>query len=447
MNIVLVGLNHKTAPVKVRECLAPTAQAVGETLEQARALPGVREALLVSTCNRVEVLAAADGAAGAAGVGAALAAWLAQGRGLAPEEITRSLYTHADDEAVRHLFRVASSLDSLVVGEPQILGQIKEAYRQAVETGSTGAVLNRLMHKTFQVAKRVRSETAIGGAAVSVSYAAVELARKIFDDLAGLKALLIGAGEMAELAAEHLLAQGVREVMVANRTLARAVDLAGRLAHGGKPGGAFGLEDLPQVLPAVDIVISSTGATEPVITYALARRALKARRGRPLFFIDIAVPRDVEPIVGELDGCFLYDIDDLGQVVEANRSSRAKEAQAAESIVAEEVVKFSAWLKSLAVVPTIAELTAKAEAIRAAEVARTLKDLGTTPRSEAEAEAEADALERLTRALVKKLLHDPILFLREQAHRSPESQQSHTALVRRMFKLGEEPHDGEGREE
>jgi glutamyl-tRNA reductase len=348
-----------------------------------------------------------------------------------------------DEDAVRHLVRVASSLDSLVVGEPQILGQIKEAFRTAVEAGATGAVLNRLMHKTFQVAKRVRSETAIGGAAVSVSYAAVELARKIFDDLAGLKALLIGAGEMAELAAEHLLAQGVGEVMVANRTLARAVELAGRLARGGKPGGAFGLDELARVLPAVDIVISSTGATEPVITHALARSALKARRGRPLFFIDIAVPRDVEPSVGELDGCFLYDIDDLGQVVESNRQGRAKEAHAAEAIVAEEVVKFSAWLKSLAVVPTIAELTAKAEAIRTAEVARTLKDLGNTPQTE----AEAEALERLTRALVKKLLHDPILFLREQAHRSPESQQSHTALVRRMFKLGEEPGSGEGREE
>jgi glutamyl-tRNA reductase len=446
VNIVLVGLNHKTAPVKVRECLAPTAQAVPEMLVQALALPGLREALLVSTCNRVEVLAAADGAAGTVGAAEAagtLTAWLAQGRTLAPQEIAESLYAHVDEDAVRHLFRVASSLDSLVVGEPQILGQIKEAFRTAVEAGATGAVLNRLMHKTFQVAKRVRSETAIGGAAVSVSYAAVELARKIFDDLAGLKALLIGAGEMAELAAEHLLAQGVGEVMVANRTLARAVELAGRLARGGKPGGAFGLDELARVLPAVDIVISSTGATEPVITHALARSALKARRGRPLFFIDIAVPRDVEPSVGELDGCFLYDIDDLGQVVESNRQGRAKEAHAAEAIVAEEVVKFSAWLKSLAVVPTIAELTAKAEAIRTAEVARTLKDLGNTPQTE----AEAEALERLTRALVKKLLHDPILFLREQAHRSPESQQSHTALVRRMFKLGEEPGSGEGREE
>jgi glutamyl-tRNA reductase len=440
VNIVLVGLNHKTAPVKVRECLAPAGQNVGDILAQILALPGVREALLISTCNRVEVLAADDGAVGTA---AALSVWLAQGRFLPPEGIIRSLYSHAADEAVRHLFRVASSLDSLVVGEPQILGQIKEAYRTAVKAQATGAVLNRLLHKTFHVAKRVHSETAIGGAAVSISYAAVELARKIFDELAGLKALLIGAGEMAKLAAEHLLAQGVREVMVANRTLARAVELAGRLARGGKPGGAFGLEDLPQVLPEVDIVISSTGAIEPIITYAIARRALKARRGRPLFFIDIAVPRDVEPIVGDLDGCFLYDIDDLSQVVEANRSTRAKEAQAAEVIVAEEVGKFSAWLKSLAVVPTIAELTAKAETIRATEVARTLKNMGTSHRTE----AEVEALERLTKTLMKKLLHDPILFLREQTHRSQESQQSHTALVRRMFRLGENSQGGQDQEE
>jgi glutamyl-tRNA reductase len=260
----------------------------------------------------------------------------------------------------------------------------------------------------------------------------VELARKIFDDLTRLKALLIGAGEMAELAAEHLLTHGVREVMVANRTLASAVELAGRLARQGRAGGAFSLEDLPQILSEVDIVISSTASPQPVISYDLAKRALRQRRGRPLFFIDIAVPRDVEQRVGELDGCFLYDIDDLGQVVQANRASRSNEARAAEAIVAEEVVKFMAWLKSLAVVPTIAELTAKAEAIRMAELGRTLKDLnGLAPQ-------QTEALERMTQALVKKLLHDPILFLREQAHRSQESQQAHTALVRRLFKLSQE---------
>ncbi len=436
MNIVLVGLNHKTAPVAVRECLAPGAQDLPGMLAQTLALPGAQEALLLYTCNRVEALVAAEDGELAA---RALARWLSQGRSQSPQIIEQCLYRHSDEDAVRHLFRVASSLDSLVVGEPQILGQIKEAYRAASQAGATGAVLNRLLHKTFQVAKRVRSETAIGGAAVSVSYAAVELARKIFDDLAGLKALLIGAGEMAELAAEHLLAQGVREVMVANRTLANAVDLAGRLARSGKPGGAFELEELPRVLSTVDIVISSTGSPEPVITHELARRALKTRRGRPLFFIDIAVPRDIEPAVGELDGCFVYDMDDLAQVVQTNRASRSVEAQAAEAIVAEEVVKFSAWLKSLAMVPTIAELTVKAEAIRTAEVARTLKDLN----GAGEGQDVAEALDRLTRSLVKKLLHDPILFLRDQAHRSEESQRSHTALVRRLFKLSDSDSDND----
>ncbi len=428
MNLVLVGLNHKTAPVEVRECLAPEEPEVGRRLRELLELPGVREAFLVSTCNRVEVLVAAESEAEEAA--RRLKGWLSKGAPLAPEQVEPCLYVRSGQEAVRHLYRVASSLDSMVVGEPQILGQIKSAYRLAAEIGSTRTVLNRLLHKTFQVAKRVRSETNIGGAAVSISYAAVELARKIFDRLNGLSALLVGAGEMAELAAEHLLGGGVERVLVANRTLERAVELNRRL--GGSEGQAYGLEDLPRVLGLVDIVIGSTGSPEPVITLEMARRALKRRRGRPVFFIDIAVPRDVEPRVGELDGCFVYDIDDLGQVVEANRAGRLEEARRAERIVAEEVVKFSHWLEGLEVVPTIAELSGKAESIRRRELARTLHHLGEVPPQ------QAQALERLTRALVKKILHDPIIFLKEQAHcKSQQTRRDQLALVRRLFKLGE----------
>ena len=431
MNLVLVGLNHKTAPVEVRECLAPAPDELDDRLEELLNLDGVREAVMLATCNRVEILAAVD----QAGAEEAIAHWLSRGKPLEPGLVADSLYAHQDEEAVRHLFRVASSLDSLVVGEPQILGQIKEAYRVAAELGSSRTVLNRLLHKTFQVAKRVRTETNIGGAAVSVSYAAVELAKKIFDDLHGLNACLVGAGEMAELAAEHLLSNGVERVLVANRTLERAVELAEVLAGpagGVNAGRAFSLEDLPEVLMLVDIVITSTGATVPVVTQALAKEALKRRRGKPVFFIDIAVPRDVEPGVGELDGCFVYDIDDLTQVVEANRESRRGEANQAERIVAEEVVKFNRWLKSLDVVPTIADLTQKADDIRAAELARTLHDLGgLNPAQEA-------ALQNLTKAMVKKLLHDPIMFLKDQhEHASERARREHLALVRRMFRLGE----------
>ncbi|MCB2189063.1 MAG: glutamyl-tRNA reductase [Deltaproteobacteria bacterium] len=429
VTLALVGLNHQSAPVEVRECLAPPADLARDWLAAISQLEGIREAFLISTCNRVEVLAAADSPA-AAGT---IRDWLTQGRNLPPDRLAPALYTHLDGQAVRHLFRVASSLDSLVVGEPQILGQIKDAYRLAADLGTSRTVLNRLLHKTFQVAKRVRTQTNIGGAAVSVSFAAVELAKKIFDELAGLGALLVGAGEMAELAAEHLLNQGVSSITVVNRTLARAVNLASRWG-----GAAASLDDLPRVLGQVDIVITSTGAVEPVITHAMAKKALKKRRGKPLFFIDIAVPRDVDQRVGELDGCFVYDIDDLTQVVEANRQNRAGEAAEAELIVAEEVLKFQHWLESLAVSPTISALTLKAEAIRRAELERTLKILG------AAGPEVGQALDNMTRSLIKKLLHDPIRFLKESAHeKNQETTRAHLALTGRIFGL-EENGEGEG---
>ncbi|ADK83707.1 glutamyl-tRNA reductase [Desulfarculus baarsii DSM 2075] len=423
MNLLLVGVNHKTAPVELRECLAPAADGAERILRRVLDIGEVDEAFLVSTCNRVELLTAGDGPQPAEAVKAALT----DGRRAEAQRLERAFYVHHDDEAVRHLFRVASSLDSLVVGEPQILGQIKESFRLACESGACRAVLNRLLHTTFRVAKRVRSETNIGGAAVSVPFAAVQLAKKIFDDLAGLRALLVGAGEMAELAAEHLLAGGVAELTVANRTYERALALAGRLR-----GRACAMDELAQALSQSDIVVTSTGAVEPVISQAMAKAALKKRRHRPVFFIDIAVPRDVDPKVAELEGCFVYDIDDLTQVVEQNRASRQEEAAQAELIVAEEVGKFREWLDALAVVPTIAALSAKAEAIRRAEVEFTLRG------GAIQGEEQAEAIDRLTRSLVKKLLHDPILFLKEQGHASAETRRDQLALVKRLFGLGPE---------
>ena len=422
MNLILVGINHKTAPVELRECLAAGAQDIGPMLNSALDLPGVNEVMLVSTCNRVELLAAADSPE----TNRILPQVLTGGRQVDPAALERSLYIHLDDEAVRHMFRVASSLDSLVVGEPQILGQIKESFRLATQAGSCRAVLNRLLHTTFRVAKRVRSETNIGGAAVSVPYAAVQLTKKIFDRLDGLHALLIGAGEMAELAAEHLLGGGAASITVANRTLERAVELSRRF--GGK---ARTMEELDVCLAEADIVITSTGATEPVVTKAMAKAAMKKRRHKPIFFIDIAVPRDVDPSVGQISNCFVYDIDDLTQVVEQNRANRTEEASQAELIVAEEVAKFRQWLKELSVAPTIASISTKAEAIRQAEIDYTMRSAGFTP-------DQAQAVDRLTRALTKKILHDPILFLKGQGHASAETRRNQIALIKRVFGLGEE---------
>ena len=424
MNLVLVGLNHRTSPVEVRECLAPRPEDLPSRLREMRGLAGVRESLMLSTCNRVEALAAVDDSVQA---GPELVAWFTRGAPLNPGDLQSAVYLHQGPDAVRHLFRVASSLDSLVLGEPQILGQLKDAYRQAAQISTSRTVLNRLLHKTFQVAKRVRTETRIGSEAISISSAAVDLACKIFDTLAGRAALLVGAGEMAELAAEHLLGHGISRMLVANRTLARAQELAQRF-H----GQALSLDEVPQTLSEVDIVITSTGADKPLITADLARRSVKRRRGRPLFFIDIAVPRDVAPEVADIDGCFLYDIDDLTQVAEAGRASRETEAQAAEIIVDQEVAKFMTWLKSLEVVPTISALTAKAEELRQAETERTLRDLAElTPQ-------QSEAIDRLTKALVKKILHDPIHFIKGGTHRSLQASREHLALVRRVFNLGEE---------
>lgn len=404
-HIILLGMNHKTAPVEIRERLAVACRQEINPLQMLPHLENVEELMFLSTCNRVEFLFTCQDRDG--GVREVLALLQTHLGWDSAENLRDYVYTFRGMEAVRHLFRVASSLDSMVVGEPQILGQLKIAYREATEWRTVRVILNRLLHKTFSVAKRVRSETCIGSCAVSISYAAVELAKKIFGNLQDKRVLLIGAGEMAELAAEHLLAQGVRNMVVANRTLERAVDLAKRFRADTIP-----FEHLLNALKNTDIVLSSTGAPEPILKHNDVRARMRERRNKPLFFIDIAVPRDIDPKINEIDNVYLYDIDDLQGVIDLNREERKKEAQRAEHIIAEETLKFQEWMATLNVVPTIVALREKAETIRRAELQKTFSHL---PHM---SEKDRLAVEVLTEAIVKKLLHDPIVFLKKKAERS-----------------------------
>ncbi len=395
-DITLVGLNHRTAAVDVRERFALARQTDPENW----ALPvggAVHEALILSTCNRVELLAMGMGDIR----GQMLRAW-ARARGANPQDLEPYVYTYHNDDAVRHLFSVASSLDSMVLGEPQILGQLKAAYRKAAACHATGVILNHLLHKAFSVAKRVRTETSVASSAVSISYAAVELARRIFGTMNSHKALLIGAGEMAELAATHLMQNGIAEILVANRTLSRAEELA-RFYR----GRAVPFADFPKALAGVDIVITSTGSTDPIIRARDIMPVLRARRNRPMFFIDIAVPRDVDPDVNTLDNIYLYDIDDLREVVEENRANRRGEAIKAEAIVEEETRAFKGWLERLDVQPTIKQLVHINQSMITEEVARTMRRLGRDD------EETRQALESMGQALAKKFLHAPISFLKE----------------------------------
>ncbi|MDO5483355.1 MAG: glutamyl-tRNA reductase [Desulfovibrionaceae bacterium] len=416
-DIYLVGLNHRTAGVDVRERFALT----NHCDQEHWALPcqgAVNEAFILSTCNRVELLATGCGDV----AGQMLDCW-ARTRGACSDDLRPYVYIHKNLEAVRHLFSVASSLDSMVLGEPQILGQIKSAYRKAAANHATGIILNRLLHKAFSVAKRVRTETAVASSAVSISYAAVELAKRIFGEMSSHKAMLIGAGEMAELAATHLLQAGIREILVANRTFKRGQELANQFN-----GQAIPFEQLVDYLAQVDIIITSTGSIEPVIRARDIRTVLKARKNRPMFFIDIAVPRDIDPDVNSLDNVYLYDIDDLKEVVEENLASRRDEATKAADIVNEEVESFSLWLDSLSVQPTIVELIQRGETLAKNELARTLKRLGPLD------EGSREALEAMVLALVRKLNHAPIMFLKgdELSH---DQGPMRISLIRRIFDL------------
>jgi glutamyl-tRNA reductase len=396
MSIVLVGLNHKTAPIAVRERLAFTDEACAEGLRALVDGEVVNEGLIVSTCNRVEVLAT-TGSRLMEGRDR-IAEFLSSSRCLPREDFSSHLYSHTDDAAVRHVFRVASSLDSMVVGEPQVLGQVRRAYSLAVEAGTAGRVLNRLVHQAFHVAKRVRSETGIAASAVSISYTAVELGRKVFGDLKDRTVLIVGAGEMAELAAKHLINAGVSRVLVTNRTQSTAEQLASQFG-----GEARDFERLATHLAEADIVICSTGASDYVITPHIAREALERRRNRPAFFIDISVPRNIDPDVGQIPNLFIFDIDDLESVIASNIREREREAERAELIVESEVMQFQQSLRSLDIGPTLGALRGKLQEIARSEMTRQRQRLGNlTPEQER-------AIESLLMATVNKISH-PIIY-------------------------------------
>jgi glutamyl-tRNA reductase len=421
LDIILMGLNHKTAPVTLRECLAFSEDETSTVLKAFRKSPAIREAMLISTCNRVEVLMATSDTSNAADTVKGL---FAEFKDLHVSEFEKSLYIHEGDDAVRHVFRVASSLDSMVVGEPQILGQIKTAYQIAISKKTSGVLLNKLLHRTFFVAKRVRSETGIGDHAVSISYAAVELGRKIFGTFEGKKVLLIGAGEMAELAVEHLIRNRAGDILVANRTFKNGVELAKRFK-----GQAIRVEEITGFLEHVDIIISSTGSPDYVITRDQVKGIIRRRRNRPLFFIDIAVPRDIDPEINRLTNSYVYDIDDLKGIIDENIEDRNREAIKGERIVDEAVINFRHWLESLDVIPTIVELRKKMYDIAKGEMKKTLQALKHF------SDGDQKAIGRMTNAMINKILHDPTLLLKSNGHHQNKS--VYLDVTRKLFKLDE----------
>ncbi len=419
MNLVIVGLNHKTAPIEIRERLSFPAEAIGEPLKRLVSRYGLNEAVILSTCNRVEAVGiAADVEKGAVQI----KRFLSDYHSIPIELLNEHLYIHSGQEAATHLFRVASGLDSQVFGEPQILGQVKDSYGYAVEHGSAGAIINKLYHKVFQVAKRVRTETRIGESAVSISFAAVELARKIFGALGDKSVMLIGAGEMAELAAKHLMTNGVKQLFVANRTYERAVEFAKGIG-----ATAIMLREFPHYLKDVDIVIASTASTSFIIRQEHISEAMRLRKFKPMFFIDIAVPRNIDPLVNNIDGAYVYDVDDLSGVVEANLQERKKEADAAELIISEEIEKFYRWIKTIDVVPTIIALRRFADEVRKTEIekaAGAMKNLS---------DDDKKVIDAMTNAIVNKILHNPIVHLKKEADKIEGDRYIDT--VRKLFDL------------
>lgn len=420
MKFSITGVNHRTAPVEVRERLAFEPASLGDALQCLKRRSGVLEGLILSTCNRVEIAVATDDNTEPAGCADE---FLAESRQVPRDWVAPYLYRFADQDAIRHLFRVAASLDSMIVGEPQILGQLKAAWAAAREHGAVSGFLDTLLTRAFNVAKRVRSETEIGSSAVSVSFAAVELAREIFGNLRGTSVMVIGAGKMAEAAARHLRRCGASRIAVTNRTRERAVEMARQF-----DGEVIAYEQFAASLPQMDIVISSSGAPHYVLNREQMKKVASARKNRPVFLIDIAVPRNIAPDVNEVENVFLYDIDDLQRVVDSNVEHRQKIADEAELIIEEEVERMVARLRAREVVPTIVGLQEQLEAMRAAEVERMRGRFGQlTPQQE-------EALEQLTRGLINKIAHGPISELRRNAA-EPDCEQL-LAAVRRVFRLG-----------
>lgn len=419
MHLLLLGLSHRTAPVELREEVDFQRRGLDAALDALAGVSTVTEAAVLSTCNRAEIYAAAPDLDPGAD---ALAAFFASFHGLDGAQLAPYLYRRADADAVTHLFRVAAGLDSLVVGEPQILGQVKAAYAAAHARGRTGPLLNRLFHTAFVVGKRVRTETALGEGAVSVSYAAVSLARKIFGDLSGLNVLILGAGEMAKLTGRHLTAQRVRSIRVASRTYRSAEALAAQLG-----GTAVDWRDVDRALETADIVITATGASEPVVTRTRVAAVMRARRNRPLFLIDIAVPRDVEASAGELEQVFLYNIDDLEAIVHENLARRASELARADAIVQEEAEAFQRWLRARQAIPTVVALRERFEAIRRAELERLAPKLASLG---PDARARVD---EITHLIVEKLLLTPTEQLK--AASDPEDVAAYAEALNRLFSL------------
>jgi len=416
--IILIGLNHKTAPVELREKLSLSDEETLTALDYFKQDKRIKESLVFSTCNRTEVLYIPE----TGDQVETIIGCISQIKKIEIPEFENALYIYKEDDAIQHLFRVASSLDSMVVGEPQILGQIKQAYRVAVGNNASGVLLNRLMHKTFSIAKKVRKETGIGDNAVSISYAATELANKIFSDLSQKSILLLGAGEMAELAVEHLMANKVRQILVANRTFKNAVGLAEKFN-----GQAVKFEEREDALKEVDIIISSTGATDYVLTCDQVKRAMKKRHHQTLFFIDIAVPRDIDPEINGVSNAYVYDIDDLKSIVESNIEQRGKETVKAERYIEEAVVKFRKWLESLAIVPTIKALNDKMTSIVDIECKKTLSSLNHL------SPEDRKAIKRMTRAIASRTIHDPILFLRNTGDHRDDS--LYLNVTRQLFNI------------
>ncbi len=419
MKLLITGVSHKTAPVEVRECLAFREDALPASLADLRSRPGIAEAVILSTCNRVEITVTTEDSADPQAI---VDGFLSDNKCVSPESIDPHLYRHEGRDAIHHLFRVAASLDSMVIGEPQILGQLKTAYAAAKDCGAVCGWLDGLMTRAFSVAKRVRSETGIGQMAVSVSYAAVELARKIFGSLSNRTVMIVGAGKMSELAARHLRRSGASHVFVTNRTHERAVEMA-KLFQ----GTPVEYTRFVAMLPEADIVIASSGAPHYILRKEDMQRVIAARRNKPMFLIDIAVPRNIEPSINDLDNVFLYDIDDLQEVVNANLRERMKEADHAEALVADEVERMMARLKVAEVTPLIVGIQEQLEQIRAGEIDKARRKFGPfTPEQE-------HAIEALTRGIVNKIAHGPISELRNHAGR-PEGHHV-VAAIRKAFHL------------
>ncbi len=421
MDIICVGLNHETAPIAVREKLALGKEAIPAALQWLKRCSGIKEALIVSTCNRVEFYLVCSGREVRADL--VIGDLFVNLFGLEEGEWQDSLYLYSSRKAVSHLFQVTAGMDSMVIGEPQITGQVKDAYRKAVDQDTLGIILNRLLPKSFSVSKRVRTETELAARAVSVSYVAVELAKKIFGDLQERTAMLAGAGEMAELAARHLINHGVGKILVASRTM----ESAGRLAETFQ-ARAVPLDSLATHLSSVDILICSTGAPDYILQAGQIRKALRARKQNPVFIIDISVPRNIDPRADELDNVYLYDMDDLQKVLQTNLEERKKELQKAEIIVQEEVGEFLFWLSTLDLVPTIISLRERTEQIRQQEVEKALSLLKSSLDSK-----DKKVIDAMTRAIVNKVLHAPISELK-QAEKNGDAVPLVEA-VQRLFSL------------